>query len=75
LVRNPIYTAMLVFGFGLTLLTTNFVTIAGLVLTIGALEMQVRRVEEPYLLAKHGAAYRRYTASVGRFIPGVGLIR
>ncbi|MFZ0230386.1 MAG: isoprenylcysteine carboxylmethyltransferase family protein, partial [Mycobacterium sp.] len=34
-----------------------------------------RRVEEPYLLATHGAAYRRYTASVGRFIPGVGLIR
>jgi len=75
LVRNPIYTAMLIFGFGIALLTSNFVTIAGLVLTIGALELQVRRVEEPYLLAKHGAAYRRYTASVGRFIPGVGLIR
>ena len=75
LVRNPIYTAMLIFGFGIVLLTPNFVTIAGLVLTLAALELQVRRVEEPYLLAKHGAAYRRYTASVGRFIPGVGLIR
>jgi protein-S-isoprenylcysteine O-methyltransferase Ste14 len=74
LVRNPIYTAMLVFGFGIDLLTPNFVTIAGLILTVAALELQVRRVEEPYLLAKHGAAYRRYTASVGRFIPGVGLI-
>ena len=74
-VRNPIYTAMLVFDFGIALVTPNFVTIAGLVLAIAALELQVRRVEEPYLLGKHGAAYRGYTASVGRFIPGVGLIR
>jgi protein-S-isoprenylcysteine O-methyltransferase Ste14 len=48
---------------------------AGLVLAIAALKLPVRRVEEPYLLGKHGAAYRRYTASIGRFIPGVGLIR
>jgi protein-S-isoprenylcysteine O-methyltransferase Ste14 len=34
----------------------------------------VRGVEEPYLLAKHGAHYRDYTARVGRFVPGVGLI-
>jgi protein-S-isoprenylcysteine O-methyltransferase Ste14 len=74
-VRNPIYTAMLIFDFGIALVTPNFVTIAGLVLAIAALELQVRRVEEPYLLGKHGAAYRGYTASVGRFIPGVGLIR
>jgi protein-S-isoprenylcysteine O-methyltransferase Ste14 len=75
LVRNPIYTAMLIFGSGITLLTPNFVTIAGLVLMIGTLELQVRRVEEPYLLAKHGVAYRHYTVSVGRFIPRIGLIR
>jgi protein-S-isoprenylcysteine O-methyltransferase Ste14 len=74
-VRNPIYSAMLIFDFGIALVTPNFVTIAGLVLAITALELQVRRVEEPYLLGKHGAAYRGYTASVGRFIPGVGLIR
>jgi protein-S-isoprenylcysteine O-methyltransferase Ste14 len=74
-VRNPIYSAMLIFDFGIALVTPNFVTIAGLVLAIAALELQVRRVEEPYLLGKHGAAYRAYTASVGRFIPGVGLIR
>jgi protein-S-isoprenylcysteine O-methyltransferase Ste14 len=73
-VRNPIYTAMLIFDFGIALVTPNFVTIAGLVLAIAALELQVRRVEEPYLLGKHGPAYRSYTANVGRFIPGVGLI-
>jgi protein-S-isoprenylcysteine O-methyltransferase Ste14 len=74
-VRNPIYTAMLTFDLGIALVTPNFVTIAGLILAVAALELQVRRVEEPYLLGKHGEAYRGYTASVGRFIPGVGLLR
>lgn len=74
-VRNPIYSAMLVFEFGIALLTPNVVTIVGLVLAAAALELQVRRVEEPYLLAKHGATYRNYTGRVGRFIPGVGMIR
>jgi protein-S-isoprenylcysteine O-methyltransferase Ste14 len=74
-VRNPIYAAMLTFDVGIALLTPNFVTIAGLILAVTALELQVRRVEERYLLGKHGEAYRGYTASVGRFIPGVGLLR
>jgi protein-S-isoprenylcysteine O-methyltransferase Ste14 len=74
-VRNPIYTAMLTFDLGIALLTPNFVTLAGLILAVAALELQVRRVEEPYLRSKHGEAYRGYTASVGRFIPGVGLLR
>jgi protein-S-isoprenylcysteine O-methyltransferase Ste14 len=74
LVRNPIYSAMLVFEFGIALLATNLVTIAGLLSVLVALELQVRRVEEPHLLAKHGAHYRDYTGRVGRFIPGVGLI-
>jgi protein-S-isoprenylcysteine O-methyltransferase Ste14 len=74
-VRNPIYTAMLTFNVGIALLVPNFVTIAGLILAVVALELQVRRVEEPYLQDKHGAAYRDYTASVGRFVPGLGLIR
>jgi protein-S-isoprenylcysteine O-methyltransferase Ste14 len=74
-VRNPIYAAMLTFDLGIALLTPNFVTIAGLILAVTALELQVRRVEEPYLLGKHGEVYRGYTASVGRFVPGVGLIR
>jgi protein-S-isoprenylcysteine O-methyltransferase Ste14 len=74
-VRNPIYTAMLTCNVGIALLTPNFVTIAGLILAVTSLELQVRRVEEPYLQEKHGAAYRDYTASVGRFVPGLGLIR
>jgi protein-S-isoprenylcysteine O-methyltransferase Ste14 len=74
-VRNPIYTAMITFGLGIALVTPNLVALVGFILFVSALELQVRRVEEPYLLRTHGDAYRAYTATVGRFIPRVGLIR
>jgi protein-S-isoprenylcysteine O-methyltransferase Ste14 len=74
-VRNPIYTAMFTFGLGIALVTPNLVACAGFILLVATIELQVRRVEEPYLSRTHGDAYRAYTASVGRFIPGVGLIR
>ncbi len=72
-VRNPIFTAMMVFGFGIALVTPNFVAIAGFVSLVATIELQVRVVEEPYLLSVHGDAYRDYLATVGRFIPGAGL--
>ncbi len=74
-IRNPIYDAMFLFGIGIVLVTPNVVALAGLILLVSTIELQVRRVEEPYLLRTHGDAYRAYAASVGRFIPGVGLIR
>ncbi len=72
-VRNPIFTAMLVFGLGIALVTPNVAAIAGFVLLAVTIELQVRFVEEPYLLAVHGDTYRDYLAGVGRFIPKVGL--
>ncbi|MEM6107273.1 isoprenylcysteine carboxylmethyltransferase family protein [Mycobacterium sp. 050272] len=74
-VRNPIYTAMFTFGFGIALVTPNVVACAGFILLVASVELQVRRVEEPHLLRAHGDAYRDYAATVGRFVPGVGLIR
>ena len=74
-VRNPIYTAMFAFDLGVALVTPNLVACAGFILLVATIELQVRRVEEPHLLRTHGDAYRAYTAGVGRFIPGVGLIR
>jgi len=71
-VRNPIFTAMITFGFGIVLVTPNPVAVAGFVLLVVTIELQVRVVEEPYLLTVHGEAYRDYLASVGRFLPGVG---
>ncbi len=73
MVRNPIFTAMLVFGLGIALVTPNVVAIVGFVLLVATIEGQVRVVEEPYLSTKHGETYRDYAASVGRFVPRVGL--
>ena len=56
LVRNPIFTAMALTATGLTLMVPNAVAGAGLTALIGALELQVRFVEEPHLLAAHGHA-------------------
>jgi len=74
LVRNPIFAAMLPTALGLTLLVPSWVAILGLVGLVVALELQVRVVEEPYLLRVHGSAYGDYAARVGRFVPGVGRI-
>lgn len=72
LVRNPIYTSMVTGLGGIALLTPNVVSAAALLVLVVALELQVRRVEEPHLLRVHGAAYRSYAASTGRFLPSIG---
>lgn len=71
-VRNPIFTAMLIFGAGIALVTPNPIAIVGFALLLLTIELQVRVVEEPYLAATHGDTYRDYTARVGRFVPGIG---
>ncbi|MUM19698.1 isoprenylcysteine carboxylmethyltransferase family protein [Mycobacterium sp. CBMA271] len=70
--RNPIFTAMLTFAAGTALMTPNPVALTGLALLAASIELQVRVVEEPYLLATHGRTYRDYGARVGRFVPGIG---
>lgn len=74
-VRNPIFSAMLLFGVGLTLVAPNPVAMAGFALLVASIQAQVRFVEEPYLAAVHGEEYLAYTAAVGRFVPGIGLTR
>ena len=71
-VRNPIFTAMLTALLGLTLLVPTGVTAAALVCRLLAVEIQVRLVEEPYLIHAHGYAYASYSKRVGRFLPGLG---
>lgn len=73
LVRNPIYSAMLPTVLGLVLMVPSALAIAGLVVLFAGLELQVRLVEEPYLLRTHGTEYATYAARVGRFVPGVGM--
>ena len=72
LVRNPIFAGMLPASLGLALMVPNVVALAGLVALLVALELQVRVVEEPYLLRAHGDRYAEYAARVGRFVPGPG---
>lgn len=74
-VRNPIFSCMLVTAVGLMLLLPDRVALASLGALVLAIELQVRFVEEPYLLRVHGEVYREYAGRVGRFVPGVGRLR
>ena len=73
-VRNPIFSAMLLAFGGLVLLVPNVVAITAWVAILAAIEIQVRAVEEPYLLLTHGATYAHYASHVGRFVPTIGTI-
>jgi protein-S-isoprenylcysteine O-methyltransferase Ste14 len=73
-VRNPIYSAMLPTVFGLVLMVPSALALAAIVTLFVGLELQVRRVEEPYLLKVHGDVYTAYASRVGRFVPRLGLL-
>ena len=75
LVRNPVFTAAASVFLGLALMVPNLVAIAGLAVTLTGIQIQVRLVEEPYLLRVHGAIYTDYASRVGRFLPGLGRLR
>ena len=71
-VRNPIYSAVLLCFGGCALLLPTTLAVAGWLVILLAVQLQVRLVEEPYLLDVHGQAYREYASRVGRFVPGLG---
>lgn len=72
LVRNPIFSAMLLVSLGLALAAPTALALALPPVLWLALELQVRRVEEPYLLRTHGAPYLDWACRTGRFLPGLG---
>ncbi|WP_282793589.1 isoprenylcysteine carboxylmethyltransferase family protein [Streptomyces sp. CC224B] len=72
LVRNPIYTSLLVGMAGVVVMVPGWLPLLAWALAFTGVELQVRTVEEPYLVRAHGAAYLGYTARVGRFLPGLG---
>lgn len=74
LVRNPIFTAVIFTAIGLTLVAPNPLAIAAAFTLIVAVELQVRTVEEPYLIATHGDAYLAYARTAGHFVPGIGTL-
>lgn len=71
-IRNPIYTAMILGWFGFALLVPTWLGFAAVVVVAFGLELQVRAVEEPYLTRTHGDEYRSYASRVGRFLPHLG---
>ena len=75
LVRNPVFAGSAVSVVGLALVIPNVVSLLMVAAFLAGLEIQVRLVEEPYLLRVHGDAYRDYAARTGRFMPGVGRLR
>jgi protein-S-isoprenylcysteine O-methyltransferase Ste14 len=75
LLRNPIYTGMCGVALGLALLLPNLPALLALALLGAGLEVQVRLVEEPYLMRKQGEAYSSWAARTGRFFPAVGRLR
>ncbi|MCY9783446.1 isoprenylcysteine carboxylmethyltransferase family protein [Nocardiopsis sp. EMB25] len=72
LVRNPVFTGMAVLLVGMAVALPGPLSAAALVTLVVAVQVQVRLIEEPYLLSTHGAAYRSYAARTGRFLPGLG---
>jgi len=71
-VRNPIFTAMVLTQTGLSLAVPTPLAGAALGCLVVAVELQVRVVEEPYLRRVHGGAYDAYAARTGRFLPAIG---
>jgi protein-S-isoprenylcysteine O-methyltransferase Ste14 len=71
-VRNPIFSFMVVAVGGLGLLVPNLAALFAVVALVIALELHVRFVEEPHLLRTHGEAYKSYAHRTGRFIPRIG---
>ncbi|MEU0484644.1 isoprenylcysteine carboxylmethyltransferase family protein [Streptosporangium sp. NPDC006013] len=69
LVRNPVFTAMATTSIGWTLLVPSSPSPAAL---ITAIELQVRVVEEPYLIRTHGSDHRPHASITGRFVPALG---
>ncbi|GAB3042399.1 hypothetical protein GCM10027052_25450 [Parafrigoribacterium mesophilum] len=72
-VRNPIYTGLLVAGLGLVVFGASIWHIVTWLALLSLLAGKARW-EERMLRAKH-PEFDQYAARVGRFIPGVGRLR
>ena len=68
LVRNPMYTGILLAGVSLGLALGTWLLPLGASLTFTLLAMRTR-IEERYLIARFGHQYRDYMKRVGRFFP------
>jgi protein-S-isoprenylcysteine O-methyltransferase Ste14 len=70
-IRNPIFSALLVLLAGMFLAVPCLWTLGLWIVSAISVSKQVR-LEEQHLLDQHGDAYRSYASRVGRFIPWIG---
>ena len=68
-VRNPIYVGVLTFGLGVVLLVPHVLLLAFWLAQVVAVDVIVRRIEEPHLRGVHGADYDEYASRSGRYVP------
>jgi protein-S-isoprenylcysteine O-methyltransferase Ste14 len=71
-VRNPIFSSLVAVQAGIALLVPSVIALIGLAVLLFSIEVQVRLVEEPHLIAVHGDRYAQYGRRVGRFVPRLG---
>lgn len=69
--RNPIYLGLQLALAGFCCLLPGYLSLGLLVLGVMLLHVQAR-LEESYLLERHGPVYAEYCAQVGRFLPFTG---
>lgn len=73
--RNPIFLGVIIFWAGFALVVPNIPALVSVLAVTLAIEVQVRAVEEPYLIRVHGDAYWRYASRTGRILPWFGRLR
>ena len=66
--RHPIYTGMLLVTVGLAAVTADLLSVAVAASAVVGISLQAR-LEEEFLLARHGDEYAAYRAATGRFLP------
>ena len=68
-IRNPIYTGLFIGGIGLLMTSPSYPLLIGLLLGYIAVELFVRKVEEPYLLEQFGPKYQSWCHATPRYFP------
>jgi protein-S-isoprenylcysteine O-methyltransferase Ste14 len=73
-VRNPFFTGMALVAIGTTASSGTRLGVIATAILFAAIVVQVRRVEEPHLIATFGEEYVAYAGRTGRFVPGIGTL-
>jgi len=72
--RHPIYLGMLGIVLGIAVVAPSAWTVMGVLLVYVVVGFQAR-AEEEHMVRQHGEAYLAWAGRVGRFVPGIGILR